>query len=173
MSEIPNPTTPGGNQWLSQAFGAVLAILGGFFAVIFRLRLERREEINHIKTSLTDELTEIASIISKLNDTYNATSPHIIPNTYLNDLNENMGSFDFHKQKLYLISDSTLRKDISVFYKKLSKNINDSINTVGQLGESQIGSDHQQIVSAFTTLATEAKALGIRISNYKYGLIWN
>ena len=118
--------------WISQIFGAFLAIIGGFFAVVFRLRIETKQEINHIKTSLIDELHEICNIIGKLNETYTITN--IISNTYLNDLSKNTESFNYLKQRLFLIKKANLRRDIMSFYKILDKNISDSINKVGKLG---------------------------------------
>lgn len=170
MSDIP--TQPTNQQWVFQIMGAVLAIVGGFFAVIFRLRLERKQEINHIKISLTDELDEICSIIRRMSDTYTATTPHVISNTYLNELSKSTESFNFHRQKFFLINNADLRKEIVTFYKKLSKNINESINTVGRLGESQTGNDHAQIVADFTTISTEAAAISKKITGYKYKALW-
>lgn len=168
---MPPPETTS-YPWISQLMGAALAIVGGFFAVIFRLRLERKQEINHIKISLTDELDEICSIITKMNETYSATTPHIISNQYLNDLSKNTESFNFHRQKFYLINNPDLRKEIVSFYKKLSKNISDSLNTVGTLGESQTGNDHAQIVTNFNNISTEAAGISRKITSYKYKALW-
>ena len=41
----------------------LLSMIGGFFAVLIRVRVERKEEINFIKIRLADELNEICSII--------------------------------------------------------------------------------------------------------------
>jgi hypothetical protein len=169
---MSNTPTPENSQLLSQIIGAGLAIVGGFFAVIFRLRIERREEVNHIKISIVDELDEVRIIIAKLEETYKATNPHFINNTYLNDLAANTESFNFHKQKLFLISNQLLRKEIATFYKKLSESINGSINTVGQLGGNQIGTDHDKIVEDFSKLSVSASGLSAKIKKYQYKVLW-
>ncbi len=172
MCSIPPTPISEYNQILLQIIGACFAIIGGFFAVVFRLRIERKEEVNHIKISMTDELDEIYSIISKLKETYNATSPHFISNDYLNDLSKNTECFNFHKQKFFLISNQSLRKEITTFYKKLIENISKSINTVGQLGGNQVGNDHDNIVNTFSKIASDAEILNKKIKEYKYKVLW-
>jgi hypothetical protein len=157
-------------QWLQPLIGGVLAIIGGFFAVIIRLRAEKKQEISYIKISLIDELTELSLIITRLEDTF--TSTHIIPNLYLNNLKANTEAFSFHKPRLFIIKEDKLRRSIVSFYKKLGENIQESINQVGQLGETQSGATHEQIVGKFKTLRTEADTLKGTIEKYKYCTFW-
>jgi len=165
MSSDPCHFQPQVISWVPQVIGASLAIVGGFFAVAFRQRIETKQEITHIKTSLIDELTEICSIIDKLTETY--TTTNIISNIYLTDLAKNTDSFDDLKQRLYLIRDADLRRDISTFYRKLVKNISESINKVNKLGENQPAA-HNQIVNDVKQSRTDAMAIKVRLTKYKY-----
>ncbi|MEJ0056267.1 MAG: hypothetical protein WDN75_11775 [Bacteroidota bacterium] len=150
--------------------GAILSIIGGFAALYFRARLDKKQEINYIKIGLTDELREICSIIGKLNETHNTT--HTLPNLYLNDLKRNTESFSFHKQKLFLISSSELRREIVAFYKSLDEIISESINRVGTLGENPAGGTHDQIIAKFAALKLKAEALDVKLKKYEYYLLW-
>ncbi len=150
--------------------GAFLSIIGGFFAVVFRARVERKAEIEYIKIGLKDELAEICSILSKMIETYKTT--HIVSNVYLNDLSKNTESFDYHKQRLFLIKDDSLRSSVRIFYKNLGETISDSINKVGKLGEVQVGNEHDQIINKFNSTYSECSTLKAKIEKYKYKAFW-
>lgn len=155
---------------LPTLMGGFLSIAGGFGAVVLRSRTEKKNEINYIKISLTDELEAVCSIVDKLNETYSKT--HIVSNTYLNDLATNSESFNYHKQRIFLISDEALRRDIVSFYKNLSDIIADSINKVGSLGEAQVDNTHDQIVGKFTDIKTKATSLKTVLKSYRFKVFW-
>ena len=150
--------------------GAMLSILGGFAAVFIRARLEKKQEIEYIKIGLKDELYEICSIIDHLTETYTRTQ--VLSNTYLNNLSKNTEAFTQYKQRLFLINNETLRRQIVAFYKKLNEVISESVNKVGTLGENPSGAEHEKIVSKFTSIATEARTIGSDLDKYKYRLLW-
>lgn len=170
-----NNPSPEPNQFqfinlLPTLLGGFLSIMGGFGAVVLRARTERKNEINYIKISLTDELNEICSIVEKLEETYKTT--HIVSNKYLNELSVNDDSFYHHKERLFLIKNEKLRKEITSFYKLLSETITESKNKVGTLGEAPGGNEHDPIVSKFANIQTRASALLESLKKYKYKVLW-
>lgn len=150
--------------------GGVLTIIGGFFATLVSSRIQKKNEVEFIKISLIDELHEINSIISRMIDTHKTAHP--LPNSYLNDLQSNTDSFKHHKKRLFLIRNETLRRDTVSFYKNLSESIEDSINQVGKLGDTESDTTFDKIVTKFTGIQTQAAAIKLRIEKYKYYIIW-
>lgn len=163
-------------QWIPQLAllfgGGVLSILGGFFAVIARLRLERKQEIDYIKISLIDELEELVVIIGNMLKTQETAKS--LPKIYLDDMLENTESFKEHKKRLFLINKKEVRKAICDFYKKLESGIKSSNNAVGTLDESntQQAAEVTKVVNSFTLMKTEATDLQTTISTYKYKILW-
>ena len=157
--------------WAAVA-GGMLSAIGGFFAVVMRGRMDKRAEIDYIKTALIDELSEICSIIDKLAETCKAT--HIIANNYFTDLEFNNQSFNYHKLRLFLIKKAEIRKGISTFYKELSELTNDSKNRVGQLGISEAARNEQNdaIAVKFGKIKTDAEALMKELKVYKYKVFY-
>jgi len=149
--------------------GGLLSIIGGFLAVSIRSRIDKKAEIVYIKIGLSDELDEICTIVDKLIETCSAT--HIIPNSYLNNLNDNNTAYGYHKLKLFLINDAKLRKEITSFYKELSEIILDSRNKVGKLGESA-NDDHDKIAEKFVAIKAKTESVRTKISKYKYKPYW-
>ena len=150
--------------------GALLSIMGGFGAVIIRSRVEKRDEIEYIKIGLTDELKEICSIMQKLQETYKTTK--IVSNSYLNELNDNTESYLHHKQRIFLIKDSDLRRKIAVFYKDLHEQIKDSLNKVGKLGENPADGAHDPIVQKFNSIQSKGEEVYNELSKYRYKIFW-
>jgi hypothetical protein len=171
MSDTCN-FNPNQISWIPQILGAILAIIGGFFAVIFRLRIETKQEINHIKIILCDDLSELSKIIDRMHETF--TQTQIISPVYFSDLQKTTESFNNSKQRLFLFRKSDLRKEISSFYKKLDKNIKENAGRVGRIPVAgqppQVG--HNQIVTDFVNIKVEATALEKKINKYKYSVLW-
>ena len=154
-------------QWVPQLIGAASAIAGGYCAVVARIRLEKKQEIEFIKISLIDELTEIRSIIDRMLETHNQTN--IIPPSYFSELDENHQSFDQHKPRLFIIGDATLRKAICDFYKKLNQEVEKARTTVSSLNESDPAA-RTIITNSFTTIKTGATTLETQVRAYKFKL---
>jgi hypothetical protein len=148
--------------------GAAVSSLAGFMAVIIRARIEKKSEINYIKIAFNDELSDICDIIDKLAETCRTT--HKIPNSYLNDLNGNNSSFLYHKSRLFLIGDEKIRKSITGFYKDLNVIIQESINTVGTLGDDNATND--KVSANLATIKQRAEQLKSDIRKYRYKVIW-
>lgn len=155
---------------IAAMIGGFLSIFGGSLAVILRVRIDKKQEIEYIKVSLMDELQEIYSIIGNLCETYRTA--HSIPNTYLNELKANTESYDNHRKRLFIIPNELLRKEITGFYKRLSTTIENSLNTVGTLGEQQQGNDHNQIAAEFKTLQANTQLVKDNIKKYRYKILW-
>jgi hypothetical protein len=162
---VPDPNHNELYTLLAALLGGLLSAIGGFFAVVIRARMDKKAEIIFIQTALDDELTTIITIIDNLNETCRTT--HQIPNSYLNDLNDNKESFNYHRLKIFLIKDSDLRRSIVAFYKELDEAIKDSINKVGTLGKEEKGA-HDQIASQFINLKTTASTLKSNLLKYQY-----
>lgn len=170
-----NNSTPDPNQFqlinlLPTLLGGLLSIMGGFGAVVLRGRTERKNEINYIKISLTDELHEICSILEKLEETYKTT--HIVSNKYLNELSVSDDSLHSFKERLFVIKNEKLRKEITSYYKLLSETITESKNKVGTLGEAPGGNEHDPIVSKFADVKAKALGLSESLKKYNYKVLW-
>ena len=165
-------------QWAFQIFllliGGALTILGGFLATVIKLRLENKQEIKCIKISLVDEVSELSKIIGRMLETQK-TSKNLHKN-YLDEILENMESFDGYKNRSFLIGDKTTRDDLRQFYKKLIIETKNSLNSsvVGTLNEDDIQQTAKvsAVVTSFTTIGTEAKNLITTIESYKYKAFW-
>jgi|GEM_PF-5305309 len=142
--------------------GGFLSALGGFFAIIFK----KKEQINYIKISLIDEIEEIERIIGHICES--CRMGQAVPVTCFNELSENTESFDSNKQKLYLIHDKVLRKDITKFYKDLKSYIEKSITIVGRLNPDASGASDNQIKSDSEKVKHNAANLKIQITKYKF-----
>lgn len=166
---MSNPANDPNNSlitfWAAIA-GGLLSSIGGFFAVVIRARMDKKTEINYIKTALIDELTEISSIVDKMRETQKTA--HIISNSYLNDLNKNQESFNYHKLRIFLIRDDKLRRSIVSFYKNLDEIIQDSINKVGSLAGDASTNTHDQIATQFTSIKNQSESLIKSLTDYKY-----
>lgn len=156
------------SQWYSPLLGALLAGIGGFFAVVIRLRLEEKQKIDFIKVSLCDELHEICSIVDKMSETHRTSSN--IPKIYFDELLENTESFKHHKKALYIIGDSKLRKDISEFYKKIETDIKKSQDDVGNINSPP--NIATEVTHRFETAKHSAGTLKTKIENYKYKIFY-
>lgn len=149
--------------------GAGLSIIGGFFGVIIRVRVERRAEIDFIKVCIIDELNDICSIINSIKDTYKKT-PTIFPSD-LNKLGGNTDNFVEHKKRIFLITNDTLRKEIRTFYKELSDALEDMSSKVSSLSSTnQV--PHPEILKQVEDIASNASKLKVAIQKYKYLIFW-
>jgi len=157
-------------KFIQTMIGAIASIIGGFFAVIIRSRVEKKQQLDYLKISLADELHDIVSIIEKMSETFTKTDN--IHNDYINSLTANAESFNATKQKLFIIEKEDLRRDIIGFYKKLSETNKDSINKVGSLAEESKINPNNEIIRKFEALSATATAIKQKIKAYKYCAFW-
>ena len=154
-------------QWASQAIGASLAIIGGFVAVIVRLRLEKKNELDCLKIILADEISEIADIIGRMVDVHSSTDR--VPKLYINELSENFRAYENVRQRIFLFGDSALRKHISELYKKLNAEIKKFDDTVGSLKEdSDQVRARADLIVRYKEIKENAVRLKTEIENYTY-----
>ncbi|MCK5319864.1 hypothetical protein KAJ61_00560 [Candidatus Parcubacteria bacterium] len=167
MSSPVIPNLPQDSSWYADVnfvalvAGAFLAILGGAVVEYVKIYFDKRQELKCIKISLNDELEEIIDIINKLNEMWEQKK--IVHKTYINDLESNMTTYEHHRTRLFLFTDSKIRRSISKFYKDLKKNINDTKKEAGTLDDSAESiAEQTQINTKFADLKT--RAIGINKS---------
>lgn len=160
------------SSWLYLAAGAVLALVGGSITTVIKMRLEKKQEIQYIKTSLVDEIGEIVATICNMLQTHEAAKS--LPKVYFDDLLSNTESFDMHKKRLFLIGDKKLRKEIGDFYKKLEKDAKSAISIVGTLDETNTEQVAKvaKVIADFTAMKIRASDLEKSVEKYKYKALW-
>lgn len=138
--------------------GALLAIIGGAISDEFRAWRERRNERKAIKTSLVDELSEIEMTVKNMHEVWDQT--HVFGVKYITDLLSCTSAYDSCRQRLFLIKDTELRKEIIAFYKKLKNTAQKAEGKVGSLDETQESKDEQSgFERSFQEIGAEAKVL--------------
>lgn len=149
-------------------------MFGAFMALYLKTRIDKRLEIKYIKISLDDELSEIISIISKMDETFSKTSR--IPNEYLNDLDSSTESFHHNRNKLYMIAHDDLRREILSFYKSLEVSVVKYQNKVDTLALPTPGeAANHELVAVMTTFrehSSRASAIKSTLKKYCYYLLW-
>lgn len=150
-------------QWIpliATLIGGILTIIGGFAANIFKLRAERKQEVDYIKIGLIDELEDIVSVIGKMLETYKTSKT--IPMVYFNNLTENTKSFDDHRPRLFLIADKEVRRQIYDFYKELKEELEGAKISVGSLNPEETEAQNDvanKVTNKFTNIQTKATIL--------------
>lgn len=139
----------------SIAFGALLAIVGGWIGDEIRAARMQKRELKSIKTILADELGEIETTLKTMREVW-AKSKIFYP-TYITDIQSGMSSFESIRQRLFLIDDQDLRKKIVAFYKKLKDTAKKSEGKVGTLANTPVALAEQTgFDTSFQELQTEA-----------------
>lgn len=151
----PNPIWP---AIIGAIVGALLSIGGGALGNLIKDWSDKRAERKYIAISLCDELDEIKSVIEKLESTWDQTGQVFKPNII--ELSKNTATFDNLRIRLFVFKKPGDRKEISGFYKKLKKAIEDSVDKVGTLDQSDTGKAQQEnIKTKFCDLIREANTL--------------
>lgn len=152
--------------------GGVISAIGGFLAQWFKMRLERKQEIECIKISLIDELGELRSIMGNMLDTQETA--HSLPKVYLDNLSKNMDSFVHYKKRLFLIKDKEVRKRISDFYKKLESTITSALSVVGTLDESNSSqmTKTAKVAADFNNMKSLSEGLESALQGYNLKLFY-
>lgn len=146
------------NDLVLLAFGALLAILGGYIGDEIRSWRERVREGNAIKISIADELQEIESTIGSMHQVWE--SAQLFHPSYVTDLIQGTSAYDHLRPRLYLIKNKALRKDINDFYKKLKDTAHKTEGKIGTLAQTQEATNEQAgFDSAFQTICAEAKSI--------------
>ena len=139
-------------------FGALLAILGGYIGDEIRAWRERKRELGAIKVNLIDELSEIEGTVRNMHEVWEQT--RFFGEKYVVDLLSNTTTYDAVRPRLFLISDTKLRKKLVAFYKKLKDTVKKSEGKVGSLAETKEAQTQQTTLeSSFQSIGTEARSL--------------
>lgn len=150
------------NDLVLLGVGALLAVLGGGVSDEVRSWRERSRERAAIKISLADELQGIETTISNMHQVWEQVK--ILPPSYVSTILQGTSAYDHLRPRLFLIKDTTLRKDISEFYKKLKDAAHKAEGRFGTLADTEEANREQaSIDTSFQALATEAKALRGRL----------
>jgi hypothetical protein len=151
-----------------------LTIFGGFLANVIKLRLENKQEIKCIKVTLVDEILTLTNIVGKMLETQKTSK--ILNKSYLDELRENIDSFNNHKGRLFLIDDKNIREKLRQFYKNLVTEVNKSLESsvVGTLNDEDFhqAAKVREAVEHFRQIATDAGNLTESLNDYKYKALW-
>ncbi len=171
---IPTLQQWGANHIVLMLIGALFAAIGGFVANILKLRLENKQEIKCIKVSLIDEIDSLSNCISKMIETQKTSK--ILNKIYLDELRENIDSFNVHKSRLFLIGDKKTRNDLRQFYKDLITEVSKSLESsvAGTLNDNDMQhlSRVKEAVDSFAKIENQAKNLKSTLDSYKYKVLW-
>ena len=110
------------SEFLGILLGAILAIVGGAANDEIASLRERGRERKAISISISDELTEITQILNKIKTVWEAT--HTLIPSYIRDLKSCTSAYDALRQRLFLIKDENVRKEITTFYRDLKSAVN-------------------------------------------------
>lgn len=142
--------------------GAILAILGGAAGDELRSWRARSRECKSIKISLADELQEIEATIGNMHQVWEQAQ--LLPPNYVTTLLHSTSAYDNLRQRLFLIKDKALRKEISDFYKKLKDLTVRADGKLGTLAQTDEATTEQSnFHSNFQAIATEAKNLRAKL----------
>lgn len=137
------------NEFWAVVLGAVLAVFGGAANDEFSAWREKRRECNAIKVSLNDELTEICQILNKIKTVWETTQT-LVPSYIIRDLTTCTSTYDGLRQRLFLIKDETVRKDITTFYRDLKSAVNSNARKAGSLSRNEnIQKEQEEIANKF------------------------
>lgn len=138
--------------------GAALALLGGIIGDEYRSWRDRSGERKSIKVSLVDELQDIESTLGKMHQVWEKTTT-LYP-TDITDLQSCNSAYTTHRQRLFLIQDVKLRKEVHVFYKTVSDMIRKTDGKVGTLADTEEAKNEQRgFHDEFQKIAADAKNL--------------
>jgi hypothetical protein len=148
--------------------GAFLAIIGGYFGVIIRVRVEKQDEINFIKVCLIDELNDVCNAYKNIEDTFKKSSVVYAPD--LNKLRNYTSNYQAYRQRIYLIDNEELRKEIRTFYQTLLEAVNESFVQITNLGVNAVqpNNTHNKVLQKMENAAKLASALKSNLEKYQF-----
>jgi len=155
-------------QVASLLLGGLLAIVGGFFGEFIRVKFKKKEEIDFIKVCLIDELTEMCVLIENITATFKKSS--VVYLADLNKLRNSISNYTTHKQRIYLIGDENIRKEIRKFYSTFQEAIADASTQINSLGVKALESNptHNTVLQKMESVSTSAANLKKTLGAYKY-----
>ncbi len=133
------------NDFWGIVFGAFLAVGGGAANDEFASWRSRRRERKAISISISDELTEILQILSNIKTVWEATRT-LVP-SHLKDLKTCTSTYDGLRQRLFLIKNEKLRKEITAFYRDLKSAVNSNAHKAGSLSKNETAQKEQEEIA--------------------------
>lgn len=135
--------------------GAFLAIVGGAANNELSEWRSRCRERKAVSISISDELTEIIQLLEKIKTVWEAT--HTLIPSYIKDLKTCTGAYDGLRQRLFLVKNEELRKDITTFYRNLKSAVNSDMRKAGSLSRSEDAQKEQsEIATKFINFISQA-----------------
>lgn len=101
--------------------GSIGTVVTGMLGSEYAAWRERSRERKAISASLSDELSEIQTIIGNMNEVWDKTKT-LVP-SYIQELRSCFITYETTRQRLFLIKNTKLRSDIIKFYKELKSAI--------------------------------------------------
>ena len=153
------------SSFYSLLIGGFLSSVGGILAILLNSRSEQNKEIEYIKISLEDEISEFQTTIRNMLET--TKTSQYIPKKYLDELSANMEFFYNHRTKLFLINNKETRRQIRMFYKHLKEAIeltliSDSMDNTNKAVDKSVNTFNKILADA-TSLETTLKGIKFKI----------
>ena len=148
--------------------GGILSVFGGYFGVIIRIQLENRQEIDFIKICLIDELEDIENAYKEILKKFTQSS--IVTKEDLNGLLRYTDSYERTQNRIYLIRDKKLRKNINDFYRKIPNTIKNAEQQIIQLGvqANNPNPTHNKVLQEIETISNSAQKIKDDIRKYEH-----
>ncbi|MFN8277897.1 MAG: MCP four helix bundle domain-containing protein [Chitinophagales bacterium] len=145
--------------------GAVMAIAGGILGKVFAAFYDEWRERKFIKRALCDELSEMESIISRFDETYQSSN-QLVP-SYLTQLKANTDAYNAHRNRLFLLSSEKTRTEIIKLYRDLIRNIDEHEGKLGKLSTIHGKTTEQNdIIAAFKGIKTRAETTKTKLNSW-------
>ena len=155
------------SSFYSLLIGGFLSSVGGILAILLNSRSEQKKEIEYIKISLEDEISEFQTTIRNMLET--TKTSQYIPKKYLDELSANMEFFYNHRTKLFLINNKETRRQIRMFYKHLKEAIeltliSDSMDNTNKAVDKS--------VNTFNKILTDATSLEATLNQINFKILY-
>ena len=160
------------SSFYSLLIGGFLSSVGGILAILLNSRSEQKKEIEYIKISLEDEISEFQTTIRNMLET--TKTSQYIPKKYLDELSANMEFFYNHRTKLFLINNKETRRQIRTFYKHLKDQIESTMSSkaLGSLDDAVTNPDLDKAVNTFNKILTDATSLEATLNQINFKILY-
>lgn len=133
------------NEFWGIILGAILAVGGGAANDEISSWRERRRERKAISVSISDELTEIQQVLTKIKNVWEGT--HTLIPSYIRDLKSCTSAYDNLRPRLFLIKEDGLRRKITTFYRDLKCSADKDSRKAGSLSKNEDAQNEQQEIA--------------------------
>ena len=133
------------NEIGNMLLGGALAIAGSVVSDMYQEHRNKKNELEGIKTSLSDELHDIKKILASMQVVWDKTKT-LIPSD-LDDLKRCTMTYDEVRPKLYLIKNEKIRNELRSFYNELKNSINSNYKRAGSLSQEKEAIEEQEKIA--------------------------